>query len=289
MLCVKTKADLKQQLQKADGRRGLVMTMGALHDGHLELVKACAKECDYLVVSIYVNPLQFGPNEDFSAYPRQLEADLALLEPLGVDLVFAPTDTEMYPNWPALPLVSINPGPIASLYEGAQRPGHFAGVLQVVNKVFQLVAPEITFFGQKDAQQLALVRTMVRDLDMPIKVKALPVQRDKDGLALSSRNAYLTAQERQIALSINQALKTGYSVANAGGSPSEIIAACRQVIVNKNLSPDYVILVDPITFERLDDYHSNSKQQAVIAIACLVGKTRLLDNMLITVGRGSHS
>lgn len=264
--------------------RGLVMTMGALHAGHAALMQECRKRCDFLVLSIYVNPLQFGPGEDFASYPRTLEADLELAAANGVDLVFAPSDEEMYPQWPTTPLVSLNPGPVARMYEGAARPTHFAGVLQVVNKVFNLVRPDVTCFGQKDAQQLALVSTMVRDLDMGIEVVAVPIERDHDGLALSSRNTYLSATERRQALNLYQALRAGVKVGQEGGSPAEVLTAVRMVLTNADLNPDYVTLVDPLTFNRIDDNRPDLARPATLALACRVGKTRLLDNVCFTLG-----
>lgn len=270
--------------QHSHPKVGLVMTMGALHDGHRELLRKCRSVCDLLVASIYVNPLQFGPGEDFDAYPRPIANDLEIIKAERVDIAFVPSDKEMYPHWPKHPLVIINPGQVAILYEGQQRPTHFAGVLQIVNKVFNLVNPDVSCFGQKDAQQLALIKTMIRDLDMNIQIISVPVQRDHDGLALSSRNAYLSTTERQKALSLYKSLQAGELVAKQGGDPTEIRARVRQVIASANITPDYVILVDPTTYERIDDCYRKESQEAVLAIAARVGNTRLLDNITITIG-----
>ena len=216
---ISTKADLRSALDQLSGSVALVMTMGALHEGHLSLVRAAKEAADHVVVSIFVNPLQFGPDEDFDSYPRQLEADTALLDTVGVDLVFAPEESEMYPREP---LVRINPGPMATVYEGTTRPIHFAGVLQVVHKVLNLVRPDVAFFGQKDAQQLALIRTMVADLDMPVQIQAVPIKREETGLALSSRNTYLGEDEYIEALALNQALALGKDAARHGSSPEQV-------------------------------------------------------------------
>lgn len=187
----RTKTELKDALSNLEGDVALVMTMGALHDGHLSLVRAAREAAPNVVVSIFVNPLQFGPNEDFEAYPRDLEADLELLDTVGVDVVYAPEVEDVYPR---TTLVRIDPGPVAAIFEGKTRPTHFAGVLQVVHKVFNLVQPDVAFFGQKDAQQLALIRTMVADLDMPLEIRAVPIKREESGLAMSSRNTYLSEE-----------------------------------------------------------------------------------------------
>lgn len=275
MIIARTREELRNALADLDGRIGLVMTMGALHDGHLSLVKAAREDSDHVVVSIYVNPLQFGPGEDFEAYPRDLDADVALLD--GVDVVFAPTDEEMYPR---TPLVRIDPGPVATILEGKTRPTHFAGVLQVVHKVFNLVRPHAAWFGQKDAQQLALIRTMVADLDMPLEIKSVPIKREESGLAMSSRNQYLSDVEREQALGLSRALGEGKKVADAGGSASEVLAAAREAIAEaEGVKLDYLELVDRETFVSLE-----SDGEAVLVVAAWVGSTRLIDNMEVTVG-----
>lgn len=275
MIIARTREELRNALADLGGRIGLVMTMGALHDGHLSLVKAAREDSDHVVVSIYVNPLQFGPGEDFEAYPRDLDADVALLD--GVDVVFAPTDEEMYPR---TPLVRIDPGPVATILEGKTRPTHFAGVLQVVHKVFNLVRPHAAWFGQKDAQQLALIRTMVADLDMPLEIKSVPIKREESGLAMSSRNQYLSDVEREQALGLSRALGEGKNVADAGGSASEVLATAREAIAEaEGVKLDYLELVDRETFVSLE-----SDGEAVLVVAAWVGSTRLIDNMEVTVG-----
>lgn len=280
----------------------------------MSLVRAAREAADNVVVSIYVNPLQFAPNEDFDAYPRTLEADMELLDTVGVEVVFAPSDEEMYPRDP---LVLIEPGPMASVYEGATRPTHFAGVLMVVNKVMNLVRPRYAFFGQKDAQQLALIRTMVADLDMPLEIRAVPIRRDEDGLALSSRNTYLSDTERIEALALSQALTVGADRARAGGTPAEVLEAARIYLSQApGVKIDYLALVDPETFvplvgedaptapgggaglrahagnvgwlghdtelaaaEAEDDAEAPAPERGLLAVAAWVGSTRLIDNM----------
>lgn len=293
----KTKEELHAARSELSGTIGLVMTMGALHDGHLSLVRAAKSECDDVVVSIFVNPLQFGPGEDYEAYPRDLEADLALLETVGVDVVYAPSVGDVYPR---TPLVRIDPGPVASRFEGATRPGHFAGVLQVVHKVFNLVQPDIAYFGQKDAQQLALIRTMVADLDMPLAIHSVPIRREESGLAMSSRNSYLSEDEKIAALALNQALTIGRDAAAHKASP----ATTRELAENylrraEGIRLDYLALVDPDTFEELglsateelvDDtpaeltWEGEGGAEAfavrgLLITAAWVGSTRLIDNM----------
>ncbi|HHW82352.1 MAG TPA: pantoate--beta-alanine ligase, partial [Actinomycetales bacterium] len=283
MIVARTRAELRAALDGLGGCRGLVMTMGALHAGHLTLVRRARELADHVVVSIYVNPLQFGPNEDFEAYPRQLEADLALLEPLGVEVVYAPSDEEVYPRDP---LVRIDPGEVAGVLEGATRPGHFAGVLQVVHKVMNLVRPDVAVFGQKDAQQLALIRTMVADLDMGIEIEAVHIARDPDGVAQSSRNAYLSEDERVWARSLSQALHAGRDAVQDAGTDglSDVLgragAALRaaDAVMDKAVRDsggivriDYLVLVDPDTFTPVTE----SSTEGLLAVAAWVGSTRL--------------
>ncbi|MCF2706028.1 pantoate--beta-alanine ligase [Arcanobacterium haemolyticum] len=272
----RTKAELRAALGDLAGRTALVMTMGALHDGHLSLVRAAREAAQNVVVSIFVNPLQFGPGEDYEAYPRDLEADMALLDTVGVEVVFAPEVADMYPREP---LVRINPGPVATRFEGATRPIHFAGVLQVVNKVFNLVQPDVAFFGQKDAQQLALIRTMVADLDMPIDIAAVPIKREESGLAMSSRNSYLSDDEKIEALALNQALSVGRDAAAHGATPEAVHAAAKRVLDEApGVKLDYLELVDPDTFEPL----APQAEHGLIITAAWVGSTRLIDNMEVT-------
>ena len=273
---ISTKADLRSALDQLSGSVALVMTMGALHEGHLSLVRAAKEAADHVVVSIFVNPLQFGPDEDFDSYPRQLEADTALLDTVGVDLVFAPEESEMYPREP---LVRINPGPMATVYEGTTRPIHFAGVLQVVHKVLNLVRPDVAFFGQKDAQQLALIRTMVADLDMPVQIQAVPIKREETGLALSSRNTDLGEDEYIEALALNQALALGKDAARHGSSPEQVHDVSMKYLAEApGVKLDYLAVVDPETFEDLVEVGVPAHGRGLIITAAWVGSTRLIDN-----------
>lgn len=272
---VSTKKELIEALP-VTGSVGLVMTMGALHAGHRQLVDAARKENESVVVSIYVNPLQFAPGEDFDTYPRNLAQDLELLG--DVDIVFAPTDEEMYPREP---LVRVNPGEVATCFEGKTRPTHFAGVLQVVAKVLNLVRPDRAYFGQKDAQQLALVRTMVADLDMRTNIVAVPIVREESGLALSSRNAYLSTEERNLALALVGSLRAAREAAAAGASPEETEKVLSEALeAAEGVAVDYATIVNPDTFQRVS---SNAKQGLGI-VAARVGPTRLIDNMEVTFG-----
>lgn len=272
---VKTREELKRALTSMSGQRGLVMTMGALHEGHLSLVKVAAERADHVVVSIFVNPTQFAPGEDFEAYPRDLQKDLNALAQVGADVVFAPSEQEMYPHGNAQ--VRIDPGPTASVLEGKTRPTHFAGVCLVVNKVFNLVRPDVAVFGQKDAQQLAIVRQMVRDLDMGIEVVGAPIVRSSDGLALSSRNAYLSESERAKALGLSKALQTGAQAAQTGADAKMIVRKTLEVLKQPGNDVDYVALVDPTTFQPI------SHGTGVLAVAAKVGATRLIDNLILEV------
>ena len=236
----------------------LVPTMGALHDGHrspLRLARELANPGGSVLVSIFVNPLQFGPAEDFDRYPRPLDADLAVCAEEGVSAVFAPDRAEMYP---AEPLVTVNPGQVGRLLEGASRPGFFDGVLTIVLKLFELTEPDVAVFGDKDAQQVALVRRMVADLDLGVQVVAAPLHRDPDGLAASSRNTYLTAAERASALALPRALAAAGKAAADG--PAEAVAAARAVLDgaaawNPPVQLDYLVLAEPVTFAGVGPDH----------------------------------
>nr|WP_205739855.1 pantoate--beta-alanine ligase [Georgenia sp. SYP-B2076] len=272
----RTRGELAAALRSQTGTRALVMTMGALHDGHLALVREAQARADHVVVSVYVNPLQFGPGEDYAAYPRDLEHDLALLTQAGVDVVFAPDDDEAYV---ARPLVRVDPGPVADVLEGRTRPGHFAGVLQIVCKVLNLVRPDVALFGEKDAQQLALVRTMVRDLDLGVEIVGVPIRREGDGLAMSSRNAYLSPAERARALTLSRALDAGRAAADAGADTDAVLAAARQVLdTGEGVAVDYLALVDPGTFLPVGP---DATGPGLLAVAARVGGTRLIDNMTL--------
>jgi pantoate--beta-alanine ligase len=255
---------------------GLVPTMGALHEGHLSLVHAAREVCDAIAVSIFVNPTQFGPNEDFAKYPRTFEQDCALLEAEGVDLVFAPAVEEMYPAGAS---TFVNVEGVSERLDGASRPGHFRGVTTVVSKLFHVVGPHKAFFGQKDAAQVAVLRKMVRDLNFPLEMVVCPIMREPDGLAMSSRNRYLSVAERKQALVLRRSLLRVEELAAAGERSSQrLIDAAREVFASEpEVRIDYVSVVNPDTLEDIADT-SNS---ALVAVAALVGTTRLIDNILI--------
>ncbi|MFD1539087.1 pantoate--beta-alanine ligase [Nonomuraea guangzhouensis] len=260
---------------RGQGSVALVPTMGALHEGHRSLIREARTRADQVVVSIFVNPLQFSPNEDFSRYPRTFDADLEACRDEGVAVVFAPTADDMYPLDRQ---VSVQSGEMGTIVEGAIRPGHFDGVLTVVLKLFNLVQPDVAIFGQKDAQQLAMIRRMVADLDLPIDIVGAPTVREPDGLALSSRNRYLSADERQIALALSAALRAGA----AESVPSKIRAAALSVLdaAAPRLALDYLVLVDPATFSEV---YESYRGEAVLAVAAKVGTTRLIDNVVLTL------
>jgi pantoate--beta-alanine ligase len=285
-MLIRTRKGLSAATAALAGPVVLVPTMGALHDGHralLRLARECAGPGGSVLVSIFVNPLQFGPGEDFSRYPRPLEQDLAVCAEEGVSAVFCPDRLQMYPTEP---LVTVNPGPVGRLLEGKSRPGFFDGVLTVVLKLFQLISPDVAVFGAKDAQQLALVRQMVIDLDLGVRIEAAPLHRDPDGLATSSRNVYLSPAERASALALPRCLQA--AVAAAVGGPSAALAAARAVLeaaalASPYLQLDYLALVDPVSFaEAPADYHG----LATLLVAAKVGTTRLIDNVSLQFGSG---
>ena len=253
---------------------GLVPTMGFLHEGHLSLVREARRQCDKVAVSVFVNPTQFGPNEDLEAYPRDFGRDCALLEAEGCDLVFHPEPSEMYPEGFAtyVEIQSEMPKQLC----GKTRPIHFRGVCTVVNKLFNIVTPDKAFFGQKDAQQLAIIRRMVRDLSMGIEIVGCPIVREPDGLAMSSRNTYLSAEERQAALVLSQAVFLGQEMAAAGETDADqIVAAMTEKITACPLAKiDYVSAVDGVTMMPV---HTVEKD-VLFAMAVYIGKTRLIDN-----------
>jgi pantoate--beta-alanine ligase len=268
---VTTIAGMRAALAGA-GPVALVPTMGALHEGHLALVDRAREVARTVVVSIFVNPTQFGAHEDLSKYPRDLAADLDELASRGVEFVFAPDAAEMYPN--GRTQVTVSGGPVAALFEGASRPGHFDGVLTVVSKLLHIVQPSHVLFGQKDAQQLFLVQQMVRDLDMPVAVEAVETVRAPDGLALSSRNRYLGDEERRAAVALSRALQAAASAADRGVDAS--VAAAQAVLAGDDLVKlDYLAVVDPRTFRPVDDGHRGA---ARVLLAAQVGPARLIDN-----------
>ena len=272
---VRTRPELTVALAGVPGRVGLVMTMGALHDGHAALLRAARERSDFVVATIFVNPLQFGPDEDLDRYPRTLEADLEICRAAGVDLVYAPAADEVYPE--GAPLVRVDPGPLGTQLEGASRPGFFHGVLTVVLKMFHVVGPAHAFFGEKDYQQLALVRRMVRDLDLAgeLEIVGVPTVREADGLALSSRNRYLDDAQRRCAATLSAALRAGSGAAARGLGPAAVLAAAHRVfdpgsVENPRL--DYLVLTDP------DLRPDPVSGEARLLVAAWVGGTRLIDN-----------
>ncbi|HET8766520.1 MAG TPA: pantoate--beta-alanine ligase [Pedococcus sp.] len=263
-----------------DGDVAVVMTMGALHDGHATQIRLARQEAAHVIVTIFLNPLQFGPKEDLSRYPRTFDADMEICRSAGVDLVFAPTPDVVYQDGD--PGVRISAGPLGTVLEGQARPGHFDGMLTVVAKLFHLTAADSAYFGQKDAQQLLLIRRMVRDLDFPVRVVSVPTVREPDGLAMSSRNAYLTETDREVALCLSRALKAGAAAAPEG--PSAVRRAARAVLVREPLALiDYLVLVHPTTLEDVPEWY---RGEALLAVAGRVGTTRLIDNLPISVGPG---
>ncbi|MEZ0108831.1 pantoate--beta-alanine ligase [Catenulispora sp. EB89] len=278
---VHTRAELQPFLDGfANGKRGVVMTMGALHEGHLELLKKARHDCDLVVATIFVNPLQFGPNEDFDRYPRTLDDDLKLCAEAGVDVVYAPAVEEVYPG--GQPIVKVTPGPMGEVLEGAFRPGFFTGVLTIVNKLLNLTDPHMAFFGQKDAQQLALVRRMVLDLNMPVEIVGVPTVRDEDGLAKSSRNRYLSPEERTTALTLSRALFAGQAKTAEGADAvrGAANAVLEPAVAAGRIDVDYLALVDPRDFSEVSPTFSG---EAVLALAARVGTTRLIDNLPLTL------
>jgi pantoate--beta-alanine ligase len=258
---------------RAAGRTvALTPTLGALHAGHLAHVRRAAELADIRVVSIFVNPTQFGADEDLAKYPRTLDADLAALEAEGVDLVFHPSVDEMYPSGPTATTVSA--GRIGTLYEGAARPGHFDGVLTVVAKLLNIVQPDVVTFGQKDAQQLFLVQRMVRDLDLPVRVEVIPTVREDDGLALSSRNRYLDAGQRKAARMLSLALEAAAGSADRGVDAA--LSAGQGALAGQDLVDlDYFVVVRPDTLLPVDDDY---RGDAIALVAAKLGSTRLIDN-----------
>ena len=255
---------------------GFVPTMGALHAGHRALLARARRETTFVVASVFVNPLQFGPAEDLAAYPRDRAADLAMLASEGVDLAFLPPDDEM---WPVPPDIRLAVGSLAERLEGLVRPGHLDGVATVVAKLLHLVGPSRAYFGQKDAQQLAVVRRMVADLAFPNQIVACPTVREPDGLAVSSRNAYLSSTERQQVTALYRALRAGQAVFEAGErDPAAVEAAAHDLLEGApGVAPDYVALVDPVTFEPV----KQAEPGQVLATAARVGRARLIDNVIL--------
>lgn len=253
---------------------GFVPTMGNLHEGHLNLVREARKLCDVVVVSIFVNPIQFGPNEDFENYPRTLEQDSRLLADVGCDIVFAPSVEQMYGNKPRFTNISVSD--ITNDLCGLQRPGHFDGVAVVVTKLFNIVQPNFAFFGQKDYQQLAVIRQFVRDLNIPLEVIGVPITRAEDGLALSSRNGYLTEEQRKIAPSIFQSLKAAEQELHNGVSLVEVLENIQHTLTQAGFIVDYVEARTP-ELQKIEAFNQN----VILFVAAKLGTTRLIDNLQV--------
>jgi pantoate--beta-alanine ligase len=258
---------------------GFVPTMGAFHDGHASLMRRARDERDHVVISIFVNPLQFRPGEDLSRYPRDEDRDLSIAGQLGVDVVFAPSVEEMYPAGP--PEVTVDPGPLGDRLEGAARPGHFRGVATVVAKLFDVVGPSTAYFGEKDAQQLAVIRRMVRDLSLPVEVQCCPTVREPDGVATSSRNAYLSPEQREAAGCLFLALSEAAQMARGGerDTATLVAAMAREIGATPEARIDYAAVVDDETFEEV----STIAGPARALVAARFGETRLIDNLLLPV------
>lgn len=255
---------------------GLVPTMGALHEGHLSLVRAARAACDVVAVSIFVNPTQFGPNEDLATYPRSFERDCELLEKEGVQIVFAPSVEEMYPRG-AVTWVTVEE--LSGKLDGRSRPGHFRGVTTVVAKLVHIVEPDEAFFGQKDAAQVAVIRRMVRDLHLPVEIVTCPIVREADGLAMSSRNAYLDARQRKQALVLRRSLERVRKLVETGetAAPRLVVAGREELASEPSVRLDYFEIVDPETLDAIRDVADGG----LVAVAAYVGTTRLIDNLLL--------
>ena len=281
MKIVKTIAEIRENIKQSKSQGltvGLVPTMGYLHEGHLTLMRECKKKCDLTVVSIFVNPLQFGPNEDFTKYPRDLERDASLSESVGVDLLFCPEPEEVYP---ANCSTFVEVERLTDALCGKSRPGHFRGVTTVVNKLFNIVQPDYAFFGQKDAQQVLVIKKMVRDLLMDLEIVTVPIVREIDGLALSSRNVYLSREERRAALVLSLSLSMAQDAIKSGE---------RDVLVLKNkvqqmISTESLANIDYVEILSLPDLEEKKSLTgpALLALAVIFGKTRLIDNVVLEV------
>ncbi|MGN0331624.1 MAG: pantoate--beta-alanine ligase [Lachnospiraceae bacterium] len=269
-----TVAETRQLVKnwKKEGKSvGLVPTMGFLHEGHASLIRKCREENDIVVVSDFVNPTQFGPNEDLEAYPRDFDRDSALCESLGADLIFHPEPEEMYQD----PCAYVSINILSETLCGKTRPIHFQGVCTVVSKLFHIVAPDRAYFGQKDAQQLAIIRKMVKDLNFDLEIVGCPIVREEDGLAKSSRNTYLNEEERKAALCLSKAVKKGQKVIHTGCEAKEVLDEMKRIIEVEPLARiDYVSMVDALTMQPVDSVEND----VLVAMAVYIGKTRLIDN-----------
>lgn len=255
---------------------GLVPTMGFLHEGHASLIKKAVADNDIVVVSDFVNPIQFGPNEDLEAYPRDIDKDSALCQSLGADFIFNPEPSEMYHDKKTL----VDIEGLSDNLCGAKRPGHFRGVCTVCTKLFNIVGPDRAYFGQKDAQQLAIIKKMVLDLNIPVEIVPVPIVREEDGLAMSSRNTYLNKDERKAALCLSKAIFAGEKMAKDGASLEEVLEKMTEIINKEKLAKiDYISAVDLETIEDVKTFD----QDTLVAIAVYIGKTRLIDNFIYRV------
>ncbi|MDX6672017.1 MAG: pantoate--beta-alanine ligase [Solirubrobacteraceae bacterium] len=285
MKTIRTVADLRHELMPHDGTLsvGLVPTMGAFHEGHLSLMRAARERCDLVVVSLFVNPTQFDETADLAAYPRDEARDAALAAEEGVDVLFAPPVEEVYPDGFA---TTVRVEGLTTTLEGAHRPGHFDGVATVVAKLFNMVGPDVAFFGQKDAQQAAVTRRLVRDLDLQVEIDVRPTVRDADGLALSSRNQRLAPGERHQALTLVRALRNVAVVANVGGTVQDALALGRRAMTEEGVEPEYLVAVHA---ETLAPAQSFEEGDVLVAVAARVGEVRLIDNILVPAVVRGHA
>lgn len=279
MKVIKTISELKDTLKpyRKEGKSiGLVPTMGFLHKGHASLIKKAVEDNDIVVVSDFVNPIQFGPNEDLESYPRDINADSKLCEEIGADFIFNPEPSEMYHDKKAF----VDIEGLSDNLCGAKRPGHFRGVCTVCTKLFNIVGPDRAYFGQKDAQQLAIIKKLVLDLNIPVEIIPVPIVREDDGLAMSSRNTYLSKEERKAALCLSKAIFTGEKMAKEGTSLEKVLEKMTEIIKTEKLAKiDYISAVDLETIENVENFN----QDTLVAIAVYIGKTRLIDNFIYRV------
>ena len=279
MKVIKTIGELKDTLKpyRKEGKSiGLVPTMGFLHKGHASLIKKAVEDNDIVVVSDFVNPIQFGPNEDLESYPRDIKADSRLCEEIGADFIFNPEPSEMYHDKKAF----VDIEGLSDNLCGAKRPGHFRGVCTVCTKLFNIVGPDKAYFGQKDAQQLSIIKKLVLDLNIPVEIIPVPIVRENDGLAMSSRNTYLSKEERNAALCLSKAIFTGEKMAKDGASLEKVLEKMTEIIKTEKLAKiDYISAVDLETIENVENFN----QDTLVAIAVYIGKTRLIDNFIYRV------
>lgn len=277
MRVFETVDDIRSFRRRLTGTVGFVPTMGYLHQGHVSLIRKSKQLCDHTIVSIFVNPTQFSPSEDYDSYPRDIERDIRILSSEGVDAVFSPSVQEMYPLGMD---VIVDPGPIANKLEGARRPGHFKGVATIVCKLFNIIGPDMAFFGQKDAQQIVVLHRVVTELHIPVKLVPCPTVREDDGLAMSSRNVYLTPEERLVAPTLYQALMLVRDRWLAGETSCDNLKnAARELLSQQPLIRlEYISIADPYTLEELDSLAGN---KALVSLAAYIGRARLIDNIVL--------